>query len=277
MSKETAEKLRQGNIFKYLLSLLENLLDDDEINTPITLDETDRIVQKIVKNTNMPDGKTVDEATVSDAITNAVIDEHKETGLNAGHTAKYVPYAPPAIYYRNSRGTPVVLLHSYFKTKRYFNELVIHTAATRPDWQGDEDATKMFEDVLAWHTRPKPKGRGWSDAGYHFMINRLGELVIARPLSRTGAHVMGRNTNTVGVMLAGGFGGSETDHFEDHYTVKQRLTLFWLINKLADNNPDFNTLSGHNEFAAKACPCFRVDSFLNQNDKYLKYPKRFGF
>ena len=84
-----------------------------------------------------------------------------------------------------------------------------------------------------------------------------------RPLAQVGAHVQGHNTGTIGISLLGGHGGSAKDKFSDHFTVMQRAALLKLIDGLETQYPTIKKVSGHNQYAAKACPCFNVPKFMS--------------
>ena len=63
-----------------------------------------------------------------------------------------------------------------------------------------------FEQVKDYHTRPvSKKGRGWSDIGYHFFIERDGTVKEGRPLTRRGAHSIEANGFAIGVCMSGNF------------------------------------------------------------------------
>ncbi|MEM6751173.1 MAG: peptidoglycan recognition family protein [Planctomycetota bacterium] len=47
--------------------------------------------------------------------------------------------------------------------------------------------------------------RGWSDLGYHFVVDRAGRVWEGRSLAYQGAHVRDHNPHNVGVMLLGNF------------------------------------------------------------------------
>jgi hypothetical protein len=42
---------------------------------------------------------------------------------------------------------------------------------------------------------------GWSDIGYHYLMDALGRLYEGRPTWAMGAHVLGQNSNRVGINL----------------------------------------------------------------------------
>jgi N-acetylmuramoyl-L-alanine amidase len=142
---------------------------------------------------------------------------------------------------------------------RHIDEIIIHCTATRPDWWTGTSAEVKTNEVRNWHT-----SKGWSDIGYHYLIDRDGTVVTGRPLDRTGAHVKGHNTGSVGISLFGGFGGSAGDSFADNFTEDQERALLDLIAKLKSDHPSITKISGHNQYAAKACPCFSVPAWLKK-------------
>ena len=136
---------------------------------------------------------------------------------------------------------------------RNISEVVVHCTATQPDWRSGDSSREKVDEVRRWHV----EGNGWSDIGYHYLIDRDGTVIEGRPLERAGAHVRGRNANTIGVALFGGHGGSGNDIFGDHFTPEQDAGLRGLIDTLSKDLGKLK-VSGHNEYAAKACPCFKV-------------------
>lgn len=116
---------------------------------------------------------------------------------------------------------------------------------------------KKIDEVRAWHTRD----RGWRDIGYHFLIDRNGKVGTGRPLEQIGAHVRGRNSGSIGIALFGGHGSAKTDKFEDNFTPEQDAALRQLLAELK-NRFSISKVSGHNEYAAKACPGFKVSAWL---------------
>ena len=142
---------------------------------------------------------------------------------------------------------------------RPINEIIIHCTATTPNWWSDKSAQEKVEEVRRWHL-----DRGWSDIGYHYLIDRNGQVVEGRPVEKTGAHVKGHNTGTIGISLFGGHGSSAGDKFEDNFTEDQEQSLKRLIVDLTNRFPDIRKITGHNQYAAKACPGFSVPAWLDQ-------------
>ena len=140
---------------------------------------------------------------------------------------------------------------------RKIDEIIIHCTATLPDWWQNKSTQAKVNEVRRWHL-----DRQWSDIGYHYLIDRDGTVVTGRPLDRTGSHVKGHNTGTVGISLFGGFGGSAGDNFADNFTEDQQRALLDLIATLRADHPSITKISGHNQYAAKACPCFSVPAWL---------------
>lgn len=146
---------------------------------------------------------------------------------------------------------------------RRIDTIIVHCTATRPEWWEGKSAEEKREECKRWHTDPAPKGRGWSDIGYHYLIDRDGTVLEGRPIERTGAHARGHNTGSVGISLWGGHGGSQDDPFSENFTPEQDRALRRLIAQLRMEYPAINTIMGHNEVSSKMCPCFQVTEWLN--------------
>jgi hypothetical protein len=140
---------------------------------------------------------------------------------------------------------------------RPLNEVIVHCTATPPDWWLARTTADKVAEVRRWHVN----GRGWKDIGYHFLIDRNGSTVAGRPLDQVGSHTKGKNTGTIGISLFGGHGSSADDKFADHFTPEQDKALQDLLVRLLKDHPTIKTISGHNQYAAKACPGFSVPSW----------------
>lgn len=143
----------------------------------------------------------------------------------------------------------------YQGSKKYpVNEVILHASATKPEWMAGQPIEAKVAEIKRWHTSPP---RNWNDIGYHWVIDRDGHVLAGRDEDVPGAHVRGRNSGTIGICLLGGFGGSADDRFEDHFTPEQRAATWHLIRSIA-NRTELLKVTGHNRYAAKACPCFEV-------------------
>jgi N-acetylmuramoyl-L-alanine amidase len=105
------------------------------------------------------------------------------------------------------------------------------------------------EEIRRWHTDLPPRGNGWSDIGYHYVIRRDGTLEDGRPDSIMGAHVYGHNSYSIGICLVGGKDGF-------NFTRAQMVTATTLVGNLRRLYDDPEVL-GHRDFdSGKECPQF---------------------
>lgn len=141
---------------------------------------------------------------------------------------------------------------------RDIDTIVIHCSATRPNWWAMERSDDKVDEIRRWHMEE----RGWSDIGYHYVIDRNGDIVEGRPVERTGAHARGYNKGSIGICLLGGHGSSAEDRFEDNFTNLQGESLKELIEEL-DVEYDIKDIIGHNQVSSKSCPGFEVPAWLN--------------
>lgn len=150
--------------------------------------------------------------------------------------------------------------------------IIVHCAATQPDWMQDNSAVEQMNTIDKWH-----RDRGFKMIGYHFYIARSGEVVVGRNLGEMGAHAKGHN-QTIGICLAGGFGSDADDLATDHFTAVQLAAAYDLIRKLQSqyNIPNDKVIA-HNSVANKACPGFRVQKWLagmSLSEATAKKPER---
>lgn len=126
---------------------------------------------------------------------------------------------------------------------RSINRIIWHCSAT------PEGREVSVDDIRRWHVHE----RGWSDIGYHYVIELDGKVQTGRPLARSGAHVAGHNHDSIGICYIGGIDKKQKP--KDTRTAAQRKALYELTARLRDRYPGA-TVHGHNEFANKACPSF---------------------
>ena len=127
---------------------------------------------------------------------------------------------------------------------RKITEIIIHCSATT------EGKDFTVEDIDRWHRQ-----RGFSGVGYHFIIRLDGSIQAGRSKRQIGAHCKGHNTISIGICYVGGL--STDGKPKDTRTAAQKASLRALVEQLLEEFP-LATVHGHNEFAAKACPCFDV-------------------
>lgn len=135
--------------------------------------------------------------------------------------------------------------------------IFIHCSATQPDWMDGQPLSAKVAEITRWH-----KKRGWIAIGYHWIIDRNGEITKGRDEGMQGAHVSGHNIGSIGICLIGGHGSSENDRFGENYTSEQEHALLNLIEDIK-TRANITQIRGHNEVAAKACPGFNVKRWLH--------------
>ena len=130
------------------------------------------------------------------------------------------------------------------KSKRDITEIIIHCSAT-PEYKNYTAA-----DIRRWH-----KQQGWSDIGYHFVIQLDGTIEEGRDVDIVGAHCHGYNQKSIGICYIGGM-DAENRHPKDTRTELQKNALLSLLIDLRCMYPHAR-IYGHHDFEPrKACPSF---------------------
>ena len=100
-------------------------------------------------------------------------------------------------------------------------------------------------------------GFNWDGIGYHKVIQRSGKIENGRPEYWIGAHVKGKNENSLGVCLIG----------RNKFTKKQYLSLEKILRKWKSLYPEAEIV-GHRDIGDtnKTCPNFDVRAWVK--DKF---------
>ena len=136
---------------------------------------------------------------------------------------------------------------------RDIRKLIVHCAATRPEWRAGSHVADKVAEIRRWHV----DGNGWDDIAYHWVIDRDGSVAKGRPEAQQGAHARGHNADSIGICLIGGHGAQATDNFADHFTPEQDAALRELLSDLQSRFPGAKVL-GHNQLSRKGCPGFNA-------------------
>lgn len=149
--------------------------------------------------------------------------------------------------------------------KRELKFLVIHCTAT------PEGREVNAEDIRHWHTAPVSKGgRGWKQVGYTDLIHLDG--TVERLVNNNedawvddwevtnGA--AGYNSVSRHIVYSGGC-TKDGKAPKDTRTNAQRMALERYVKDFHKRFPKVRIV-GHNELAAKACPSFDVQKWLQQ-------------
>lgn len=141
---------------------------------------------------------------------------------------------------------------------RTINEVIVHCTAT-PEGRHVTVAT-----IRDWHVNQ----RKWSDIGYHWVVYLDGSIHPGRPEARQGAHVARHNRKTIGIVYVGGV--DKNGKPKDTRTPAQKAALVQLLLELKMRYPTITKISGHRDYAAKACPSF--DATTEYKDLYTVRP-----
>lgn len=126
---------------------------------------------------------------------------------------------------------------------RPINEIIVHCSATIEGQWFD------VADIRQWHL-----DRGWSDIGYHWVVYLDGSVNAGRPEGKIGAHVEGHNDGTLGICYVGGLDANKAP--KDTRTLEQKAGLESALRDMMARYPAIDKISGHQDYANKACPCF---------------------
>lgn len=132
---------------------------------------------------------------------------------------------------------------------RNINLIIIHCTATM------EGLDFKAKDIDLWH-----KQKGWKGIGYHYVIDLDGTVEKGRPDAEIGAHCVGKNKNSIGIVYVGGL--DKNGRPKDTRTEAQKEALWELLRVLLVKYPKA-VIKGHNNFSNKACPCFDVEKEYN--------------
>ncbi len=141
---------------------------------------------------------------------------------------------------------------------RSIKKIIVHVADT-PDTL-DIGAV----EIRQWHTDPPPRGNGWSDIGYHKVVRKGGTLENGRPEERSGAHVAGHNSDSLGICWVG------RHDCQDAQREGLKKQIYEWLDKY---NLSVEDVYGHYEMASgKTCPNLDMNEFreyLKKKDQHL--------
>ena len=132
------------------------------------------------------------------------------------------------------------------KPQRYVERVFLHCSAS------DNPNHDSVDVVRQWH-----RDKGWSDIGYHFFVQKNGDLESGRSLETTPAAQSGHNQATIAICLHG--------LAEELFSKAQYGTLVALSLAIHSAYAGQVTFHGHCEVANKPCPVFPYRSVLGLN------------
>lgn len=127
-------------------------------------------------------------------------------------------------------------------------EAILHCAAIQTGQFNGMTAFEVFATVNRWHCE-----RGWRGFGYHLLVMPDGATVPGRPPGVVGAHTQGHNTGTLGVLLIESRKIDKLATFYDYFQAPQRDVVRRFLAQTG-----VTIVKGHNDYAPKLCPGFKV-------------------
>ena len=114
----------------------------------------------------------------------------------------------------------------------------------------------LVDEIRKWHL-----ARGFSDLGYHFLIDKAGAIMSGRSLEQNPAAQKGHNAGAIAIMVHG------LEDFPQPMLDACR-SLCGAINEAYEGRITFH---GHCEVSAKTCPVFGYSALLGL-DRYGRMP-----
>jgi hypothetical protein len=142
---------------------------------------------------------------------------------------------------RWARGRPVpALMNRMLPVRR----ITVHHDGMQPFTDATaEGAARRLEAIRRGH-----RSRGWGDIGYHYAIDRAGNVWEGRPLVYQGAHVKNHNEYNIGVVALGNFDLQEPSEAQ---VAALRRHVRALMGHYRVGVPQLFT---HQELGPTACP-----------------------
>lgn len=128
---------------------------------------------------------------------------------------------------------------------REIDRLIIHCTATK------EGQNVSIETIKDWHVN----GNGWTDIGYHYVIDLEGNIHTGRHEEIVGAHCKGNNSTSIGICYVGGLDANL--EAKDTRTEEQKAALIDLL-KVLKRKYWKAKVYGHCDFSSKACPSYNA-------------------
>ena len=117
-------------------------------------------------------------------------------------------------------------------TRKSTQRIILHHAAAK---------TCSAEDIHRWHLN-----KGWSGAGYHFLVRKDGKIYRLRPEDKVGAHAYGSNYNSIGVCFEGDY---MVENMPEEETKAGQELVAYLKNKYGISEDH-----AHKRVNATSCP-----------------------
>ncbi len=135
----------------------------------------------------------------------------------------------------------------FIKPARKIHSVFLHCSAS------DHSAHDDIAVIKQWHLR-----RGFHDVGYHYFIQKNGNIQKGRPLANIPAAQSGFNRASLAICLHG--------LTETSFTTEQFRSLKELCYKIQESHTAPLRFRGHREVSMKTCPVFDYRAILDLDD-----------
>lgn len=131
-------------------------------------------------------------------------------------------------------------------------EVMLHCAAVATGYFHKQTPLQVFSTINRWHHE-----RGWKNGfGYHALVMPDGQWMTGRPREMIGAGCIGKNNGVFHLLLVEPRRVAHMGEFADWFDPPQAITVRQIIASL----PGIRKVSGHNDYAPKLCPGFKVQT-----------------
>lgn len=117
-------------------------------------------------------------------------------------------------------------------SRRITRRIILHHAAAKEC---------SAYDIDRWH-----KQRGWSGAGYHFLVRKDGTIYRLRPEKYVGAHASGNNSDSIGICFEGNF---DTERMSMSQINSGRELVVYIKEKYG-----ISKIQCHKDVGSTSCP-----------------------
>ena len=241
------------------------------INIPDSERSIIYIRDELCKTSVMFEYKVISQVGLPEIITSGIflpdLEEYPEGDVTRKQVETDLP--KPVIISRTEWGARSPT-HDY-SPHPYYIKLTLHHAAGFSADNIDEgkEQLRAIQDLHQFV-------RGWSDIGYHFVVDKAGNIYQGRPETVIGAHVLDNNTGNIGVCVLGCYHPPELycgDWLTDATTNSLVALYAWIS---GEYNYDPNVLRGHRDYPYNNTSCpgnnvyEKLSWFRDEIERYME-------
>lgn len=114
------------------------------------------------------------------------------------------------------------------------------------------------DDIHNWHL-----ANGWTGFGYHYFVNKKGDIFKGRPDDTIGSHAKGFNSTTLGICFEG--------NFEKETPTQEQIDAGLELVEYLKKKYGISRVKGHGELMATSCPgkYFPMERFIGAKENLV--------